>query len=222
MPSSKALLIPGFYGSPDDFTPLRTYLLGEFHPIDLPTCLEDLLQYGPDLTLIGYSMGGRISLMFYQKYPHLVKQVIAISSNPFRDDSEKRKNWEQQWLDNFDRWPKTRFLKAWYNQEIFTHLKTSLCFPDVFQNRLKNNPLKMKEAFNRFRLSSQPNFGPNFNNWPVQFFFGQKDTKYATIHKILISKGMKSALIKDSSHAPHLETPKNLAGEMNGINFNHK
>ena len=132
MPNSKWLLLPGFLGAKEDFDELRTYLDFPTEAVDLPLTISDILKEGPRLSLIGDSMGGRIAIKLQKRFPEVIERVIALSSNPGLFDLEKRKAWEDKWLNQLKRAPLSHFLELWYEQPLFEEFKKHPSFPSMW------------------------------------------------------------------------------------------
>ncbi len=194
------ILLPGFLGSPSDFPT---------NGIELPLSPEELLSHGKDLTLIGYSMGGRIALLFAALYPERVAQVIAISANPGINDEERaaREKWEEKWLAAMT---EPDFLEHWYNQPLFNSLRSSPHFSAMMARRKKTNLERARKLFATYRLSTQPNLWNLLHKMPARFYFGELDTKYLPIHAKLKNMGVKSQLMPGCGHALHIEQPEAL------------
>ncbi|GAB5411925.1 MAG: hypothetical protein ChlgKO_10390 [Chlamydiales bacterium] len=188
------LLLPGFLGPPEN----------------LPSRLSDLCTYGKNLTLIGYSMGGRIALQFAHKYPEYVKEAIAISANPGIPEKEipARILWENKWLKAIE---EPNFLEKWYAQPLFDSLRESENYPAMLEERKKVDLKKASKLFDHYRLSKQPNLWKELPNMPVRFLFGTLDTKYLTFHNRLLAMGITSELIPDCGHAIPTEAPHIVA-----------
>ncbi|MDX8430567.1 MAG: alpha/beta fold hydrolase [Candidatus Algichlamydia australiensis] len=192
------IFLPGFLGAPEDFP--------NCNAIPLPEKLSDLLSYGKNLTLIGYSMGGRIALMFTHQYPEAVKEVIAISANPGIDPSEipKRILWEKKWLAVMKQ---SDFIEKWYAQPLFASLRNSKNFPEMLQRRKQVNLEEAHKLFAHYRLSKQPNLWEKLPEMPVRFVFGELDEKYLPIHERLLRMGIESQLVPNCGHAIPVEVP---------------
>lgn len=175
----------------------------------MPEDPEDLLAYGEELTLIGYSMGGRVALMFAACYPERIKKLIILSAHPgLEKDVERKKRalWENEWLAVMERESQENFLEKWYSQPLFASLRLSPRFPSILERRKKACLSKAKILFDRYRLSTQPNLWPHLPHLPVTFIYGKDDQKYQSIYSRLNSLGVACHLV-EGGHAFHLENP---------------
>lgn len=191
----KLIFLHGFLGAQEDWQEVISYLpdfrcLTLSYPFIIPS----------DGILVGYSMGGRIAF----NYPH---PKILISSHlgfTTKEEKDERRAWENRWLHRLKTEPFFKFLKAWYDQPLFSSLKALPQFPAIFNRRLQGT---QKEALHQFQsnlLSDQPYQIPSH----VHFLCGTEDTKYVNLYKKL---RLNPLLVQGSCHACHLEQPKECA-----------
>jgi 2-succinyl-6-hydroxy-2,4-cyclohexadiene-1-carboxylate synthase len=216
------LFLHGFLGCPDDWLPIIEELKDTFFCVSL-----DLSQYGnilfdqdPLIEIerailssiqkpcvgIGYSLGGRILLELNERHPSVFSHLCLFGSHPgIRDDEERRLRSvkEQEWEDMLKEHGITYFLDKWYEQPLFSNLKTCSSFATTLTKRRNNDPKKTLTIYNRFRLSRQKaytHFGDN-----ILFLYGEFDDKYRDIYEKITN--IQYEMIERAGHATILENP---------------
>lgn len=228
------LLLHGFLGSGEDWKYYADMLKSRyacFMP-DLPghgatTALDDAprtfeniagqiaelagkLQTRP-FHLVGYSMGGRLALYLALEYRELFRSAVIISSSPglktvaeraMRRDSDSRL--AESITGNFD-----SFLDKWYRLNLFEPLKNHSLFPEILERRRKNNPEALAAALRQMSTGQQPSLWQklNKNKLPIEFFVGEKDTKYVEIGRQMVNLCPYSELVifPGCGHTLHIE-----------------
>jgi len=219
----------GFLGCPDDWGPLCDKLPGPHQTLILPghdNCPlpDDINSYlaqkiTKPVTLIGYSLGGRLALDFATQFPKLVKNLIILSANPGIDDPKQRQErlkWDQAWCDVIEQQGFPTFLERWYEQPLFHSLRNSPNFDATLKKRLQHNPEFMKEVFLKLSPAILPSRWSAIQkfSFPSLFLFGEHDIKYQSIRNNLVKLGVSTDLIPHSGHAIHLENPEACAAKI--------
>jgi len=222
------LFLHGFLGQKEDWDPVFSHL-----PASLPRKAIDLPGHGdtplsPGIvaavhekakgaqTLIGYSAGGRIALSLKQKYPSQYKNLILLSTNiATLNEAEKKQRWEvdQAWIQMLQTEPFDLFLEKWYEQPLFSSLKTHPQFTKILQKRKAQNPHQMASFLERFSVARQKRL-----EIPQEafFIFGKEDLKYQALYRRLLK--LKQIFAADNAgHAIHLEQPKMCAEIIQGV-----
>lgn len=194
----------GFLGSALDWAPVCSYLsMLNCIGVDLPghggsPFVENFIIDIPRFHLVGYSMGGRLALMYQKKYPNQVASLSLLSTHPglMSEDEKKQrlegdKKWAQLLLDK----PIEQFLNIWYEQPLFKTFKPN------FEMRSKQNVQELSKVLLYFSLAKQPLFSID------QMLVGEYDEKFKALTK-------KAVIIPNASHAIHLENPKAVAEKL--------
>ena len=209
----------GFLGCRSDWDFFCQTLPGPHLPLILPEPLPKdpvaalLSKISKPVTLIGYSLGGRLALNFAHRFPHLIEKLIILSANPGITDPKERKKrraWEQSWCDIIDQEGFEMFLEKWYAQDLFKQLRCHPTFHAVLEKRKKHHKEAVKEQFLRLSPAVLPPLWeaiPHFS-FPTLFLFGEHDVKYHLIHHKLEKLKMQTKMIPNSGHAIHLENPR--------------
>lgn len=200
--------IHGFLGSPNDWK-LLSSLLSIPHAA-LP--IEDLHTLSEPSILVGYSMGGRLALDLAVRSPHLIQKLIILSAHPGIERDEERHTRlqrDQQWAQMIDAQGLPAFLQAWYEQPLFRSFKESPAFPDIFRERLKQDPEKVKALLLKYSPGIMPSHWSAIEkfSFPTLFLFGDRDIRYQLVRDKLLKRGISTKLIPNSGHAIHLENP---------------
>jgi len=201
------IYIHGFLGSPEDWDPLCSELPGPYERRSTPEGIKK------PVTLIGYSLGGRLALNFATRFPHLIEKLIILSSNPGIDDLEERQarlKWDQGWCDIIDNEGLSTFIERWYEQPLFSSFRKTSNFQEILKRRLQNDPNSIKETFQKWSPAILPSCWNAIKSFsfPSLFLFGEHDIRYHSIQKRLVELGLETDLIANSGHAIHLENPQ--------------
>lgn len=166
---------------------------------------KTLRSFNSPLFLVGYSMGGRISLMLSRE-PY-VQGIIALSSHRGLDSTLAKNHRKQQdltWSHLLKTLEPTEFLDLWYKQPVFSSLqKKPALLSHLILKRIYNNPENLSAVLEEMSLAHQP-FLHTFCK-PTCFMFGSEDTKYQDLYAGLPS----NVLIKKIDKAGHAVLEEN-------------
>lgn len=186
-------VIPGFLGSSDDFE----FLSKRFDIIchDLRKVRVDEIQQlvGLKDILLGYSLGGRLSLEIAQRCEFKIKKLILLAAHPGLEIPEERvtrRNWEDDVLRRMKE--RSTFLEWWNALPIFEH-------------DLPLRPRELagwSEVFDANRLSAQQDFRAEMlqNNQKIIYLYGQRDEKFSVIARDLSLLGIRTIEIPSAGH----------------------
>lgn len=215
------VFLHGFLGSRVDWMPVITLLQKEYEciAIDLPAHgksshsqnihleVEIALQQWPNAILVGYSLGGRLSLGFGQKHPEKIKGVIALSAHPGLSSKELRDHRLQNdlaWQNRLITLSSSDFLSLWYEQKVFASLqKRPELLKHLLNIRAYHNPNDLASILDQASLAKQPLY-QNFQH-PLSFLYGEEDISYVELYRNWPAFEKKT--IPLSGHAAHLENP---------------
>lgn len=170
------------------------------------------------VSLIGYSMGGRLALYLIWKYPKYFRKAILESVSPGIETEEERmkriqedeviaKKLESQ---NFK-----DFLNEWYSQPLFWSLRKSAVFDDMIQRRSINNPQALATTLRAISTGRQPSLWGELKKVQVPnlLVIGEYDKKYQTIASKMLKNFSHAELkvVKGAGHNIHLENPADYA-----------
>jgi 2-succinyl-6-hydroxy-2,4-cyclohexadiene-1-carboxylate synthase len=214
----------GLFGDASDFEVIKTAFplskscqLSDFSFQDFESLAKEIyhsLEKHLPCHLVGYSLGGRISLYLKDLFPHAFKKVILIGAHFGLDEAEKldRKAVEAYWQELMDNEPLESFFTLWYKQPLFSSLCKSPSFQRVLKRRYQGPLLFYKKCLHELALSNQKNFSSHFENMREDFLliYGEWDEKFKKYYEKFQQQGYKLTQILKASHAVHLENPKAL------------
>ena len=231
----------GFTGQGADFEPLRPFLPAgtSLAAPDLPghgskSLLKDLSAYSlpahlaaiseaataPQVTLLGYSMGGRLALHWAIAHPERVRRLILVGASPGLATPEERaeRRLGDATLAEFIR---TRgleaFFKYWHNQTFFQPMlrlpKEQL--DPILARRAQNNPEGLALSLENVGTGTLPSLWHRLKELrvPVDLVSGEHDVKFTRLAREMGAHLPKArhSLIEGAGHAVHLEKPADLA-----------
>ncbi len=229
------IFLHGFLGSSSDFSPLIKFLKNTFFCIafDLPghghsEMINDLSFQSvvqilkseiqkhsfDNVYLLGYSLGGRLAMGLDESYPEICKRILLVGSHfGLHSEEEKRHRYESdlQWSQLLKKEGLYKFLKKWYRQPIFTTLcSTPEMLEKMINKRIPQNIKALQNYLKHLSLSKQMNYKDHILTTPEKYvlFSGDKDLKFKTLYNSL---KICHEPIMETTHAPHLEKPQELA-----------
>lgn len=215
------IFLHGFLGSPEDWNPLTQYIKVPFETLTLPghhgrpLDLSLLEKEIPEkVTLVGYSLGGRLAMNFARKFPEKIEDLIILSANPGIESRRKERILEdEKWVSIIENEGIDRFLEKWYAQGLFSSFSLT---EDVKKRRKQHDPHSLSEILLTLSPAKLPSLWPHLKNFsfPLLFLFGENDIKYEEIGKRLM-KNHDVIWIPNASHPIHLEAPEIVAEIIN-------
>lgn len=232
------LFLHGFMGSSEDWLSLLPYFKTRYHCIliDLPghgstpdlsydsfsdftKKLHRFIQHNAlsPVTIIGYSLGGRLAASFAVDYPSAVSRLILISTHlgleTRRQKQERLELDKQRALEIRSNFP--AFLKTWYHATMWGALQSHPKFNTILGKRKENNPTALAQALLSFSLGKQKNLVHELNATTLDchFIVGEKDPHYcqlANSYNEALNKASLS-IVPSAGHAIHIEAPSFLA-----------
>ncbi|MDM8527050.1 2-succinyl-6-hydroxy-2,4-cyclohexadiene-1-carboxylate synthase [Anaerolineales bacterium HSG24] len=233
------VFLHGFMGRGEDWQPIaeplseRYYCLmpdlpGHGKHVDLP--LDTPLDFAmiaaeliawldenhlPAVTLVGYSMGGRIALYTAYHYPQRITQMVLENVNPGLSDAstrQQRTNWDDERAAELLDLGLETFLERWYNMPLFESLQHQ---PDLLtqlkQNRRHNQARWLAKVVADLSPGRQVSLWEQlpYLNQPVLLMGGALDTKYVGLLTRMQTMLPQSELkiIAHTGHNVHLEQP---------------
>lgn len=233
----------GFTGCGADFGPLAAALPADYRLIapDLPghgsrAALRAPADYslaahlrildaaaaqadGP-LTLLGYSMGGRIALHWALAHPGKFRQLILVGASPgLATDAERA---ERAYADDavagyLRQQGLPAFYKYWHNQPFF---KTLLALPrpqlePILARRHANDPEGLALSLEHVGTGRLPSLWDRLGELtgPVDLVTGEHDPKFTELARRMGERLPRARLsvVEGCGHAVHLERPADLA-----------
>ena len=234
------LFLHGFMGCGADWLPLAEALADQFYclmpdlpghgrhlglPLDRPLHFEDVvlsLEHFLDelalgqVSLVGYSMGGRLALYTAVTLPERVKALALEGANPgLAEDQARRQraSLDDSYAELLLSEGVDRFLERWYNLELFSSLKERpALLEEIKGRRRQNDPRWLAKVISELSPGRQPALWERLEklSMPVLFMAGALDTKYTALALDLKTRLPQAevALIPGAGHNTHLEQPE--------------
>ena len=226
------LFLHGFLGGKEDWKEIIAPLSSQYRCIalDLPChgkipynsdCCSYVLQFIADhkltqVTLVGYSTGGRIALEISENDSSNLNKLIILSSHlGLTTDAERKLRLEKDlcWISLLEKGSMKDFLDEWYEQPVFSTLKQNTALlKKIKSKREQMDPHQMALFLSKQSLSTKPPISQV--NLPSLFLYGKEDLKYAELYSKLANP-IETCCIENASHAIHLENPLECARVMN-------
>lgn len=187
----------------------------------IPTMLNDLHTVisavaGESYSLMGYSMGARIALLYALEYSSVIENLILESGSfGIESDVERqaRKAADEQLAlaieDNDGEW----FAAKWADISIFEsqHQLSPVVQDKLFQRRAHNSPYALAATLRGSGQGVMPYVGHRLQelSMPSLYISGALDTKYTTIGEELFSNvpNCEHVIVNGAGHNVHLEKP---------------
>jgi 2-succinyl-6-hydroxy-2,4-cyclohexadiene-1-carboxylate synthase len=169
----------------------------------------------PSMTLVGYSMGGRLAFHLASIYPMRIDRLVLESTSPgIRDDQERydRDLADFMLAETLERGPFGEFLEGWYSQPLFASLEQRPALrEELIRRRRKNRPTELAQALRHMSVGHQPSRWETLleHYIPTLLITGHLDEKYTGIafEMAAICPAMDVAVVPGCGHCVHFEDP---------------
>ncbi len=180
--------------------------------------LADLLDQleVPKVSLLGYSLGGRLALAFTLYYPERVEKLVLESSSPglkTQEEQQLRQIQDQALADKVMEKGLVSFVNDWENLALFSsQKKLPLATQEAIRKeRLSQDVEGLQKSLLGMGTGSQPSYWNQLStiSCPVFLFVGALDTKFCQL-AAQINPHLKKGFIvtfSEVGHAVHLEAP---------------
>ncbi len=187
--------------------------------IELVACdIVSVLQaiVASPVTLLGYSMGGRLALYLAMNFPELVNRLILESASPglkTQAERDARIKQDNQLADFIEREGMETFVEYWENISLFQsqHSISSEKRQALRNQRLQNDPIGLANSLRGMGTGMQPSLWDELTTFetPTLLMAGELDTKYVRIareiHELLPNSEL--VIVPSAGHTVHLEQP---------------
>lgn len=177
-----------------------------------------------EVTLIGYSMGGRVAISFASRYPAFVDAMVLINSSPglANDDARAERRAADEklaiWLKKVGI---KQFVDYWENLPLFASQKS---LPKEKQlatrkTRLAQREIGLANSLIGMGTGAQTSYWKSLSGFqfPVLLITSEFDSKFKKIATQMLEQlpNAKIIEIKDAGHAAYLEQPKLIQETIN-------
>ncbi|GAB4460658.1 MAG: 2-succinyl-6-hydroxy-2,4-cyclohexadiene-1-carboxy late synthase [Anaerolineae bacterium] len=167
------------------------------------------------LSLIGYSMGGRLALYYALKYPTHVQKLVLEGASPGLSAPAERQ--ARAALDD-DRAEQLRrhgiepFVAQWYRAALFATLAARPhLLARATAQRHKNNARWVADVISALSPGRQPDLWPRLGHVsaPALLLAGELDAKFSELSRQMAARMPQArvALLPQAGHNTHLEQP---------------
>jgi 2-succinyl-6-hydroxy-2,4-cyclohexadiene-1-carboxylate synthase len=188
-------------------------------PVTLEAVLGDLAGVAPPrLTLVGYSMGGRIALHAALALGPRIDRLVLIGASPGIAEAaerEARRADDDALADEIEDLDIEAFARRWAQTPVLAEQPPAV-LAAVHVDRLRNRPAGLARALRGLGTGALPSLWDRLGEIavPVALITGERDAKFRAI------AGEMAAAVPDASvvvvpgagHAVHLEVPDAVAG----------
>jgi 2-succinyl-6-hydroxy-2,4-cyclohexadiene-1-carboxylate synthase len=185
-------------------------------PVTLEAVLGDLdvLTGSQQLTLVGYSMGGRIALQAALASPARVERLILIGASPGIADSaerEARRGADERLAGEIEGLDIEEFARRWARTPVLTDLPEETR-ARAHADRLRSSPSGLARALRGLGTGALPSLWERLGGlrMPVSLVVGERDEKFTAIAERM-AQAIPSAeviVVPGAGHAVHLERPE--------------
>lgn len=167
------------------------------------------------LILVGYSMGGRAALSYWNQFPDKVNGLILESSTAGIEDEvakKERKSADNQYCKRIVKNGIEWFANDWLNKPVFSTIKQNKSlYNSLIEKKKKNNVIGLINSLRGFGTGVMPSYWNTINriDIPVLLMAGQLDEKFVEINKKMntLIKSSVLEIIPNCGHNIHLEKP---------------
>ena len=169
-----------------------------------------------NLSLLGYSMGGRLALYFAIHYPQLLRALILESASPGLETEHaraERRDRDHALAERIERDGMVPFVDYWETlplwasqQQLAPQQRAALR-----QQRLQNYPVGLANSLRGMGTGAQPSLWPFLADLslPVLLLVGELDEKFVSInrrmHNLLLNSQLE--IVAGAGHTVHEERP---------------
>jgi 2-succinyl-6-hydroxy-2,4-cyclohexadiene-1-carboxylate synthase len=230
----------GFTGSAADWNPLQEALGRPVRTVDFPghgtrkllresagyslaahlNLITETAQGHDRVTLVGYSMGGRLALHWALAHPERLERLILVSASPGLATETERQNrvlGDQALADFLHTKGLEAFYKYWYNQPYFTslHQLPADQLQPIMTRRMANDPAGLALSLKHVGTGALPSLWERLGELKgrVDLVTGEHDPKFQSIAHRMGERLPKARLsvVEGAGHGLHLEKPQDLA-----------
>jgi 2-succinyl-6-hydroxy-2,4-cyclohexadiene-1-carboxylate synthase len=183
-------------------------------PVTLEAVIDDVARLAGDpLTLVGYSMGGRIALHVAFALRARVQRLLLIGASPgIADAAERaaRREADERLADEIEDMGMEQFVRRWAASPV---LKGQPKW--ITEDRLRNTPAGLARALRGLGTGALPSLWDRLSElrMPISLVVGERDHKFHSIAEEMARSlvGAEIVVAPDVGHAVHLEAPEIMA-----------
>ncbi len=193
----------------------------ELAPVDLEHVVADVSALvSGSLTLIGYSMGGRIALHVALTLAPRIERLVLIGASPGIADPvqrAQRRAADDRLASELERSTIEQFASSWARRPVLADQPPEVAGA-VHADRLRNTPAGLARALRGLGTGTLPSLWGRLGELaaPTTLVVGERDHKFRQIASAM-AEGITDAelvIVPGSGHAVHLEAPARVAASI--------
>jgi len=213
---------------------------GELAPVTLGAVLADLTSLvasGPQLTVCGYSMGGRIALHLAfalatarteeeeeeeEEEPSRCQRLVLIGAGPgIADPGERaaRRTSDERLAEELEGMTIEQFAARWARTPVLADQPADVSRA-AHQDRLRNTPAGLARALRGLGTGALPSLWDRLAELdvPVALVVGERDRKFRETAERMAAwlPDAELVVVPGAGHAVHLEAPDRVAAAIEG------
>jgi 2-succinyl-6-hydroxy-2,4-cyclohexadiene-1-carboxylate synthase len=178
------------------------------------------------VTILGYSMGGRLALSFACMFPHYVKGLILESASPglaTEEERQIRKENDTKLAEQIVGKGMVAFIDYWETIPLFASQKNlpEEKIHDIRKQRLSNSTTGLANSLLGMGTGAQPSWWDGLQNldFPVLLITGELDDKFCRIASNMrkLMKNCDLKIISGVGHAIHVEDDEKFGKIVSGF-----
>ncbi|HTX32671.1 MAG TPA: 2-succinyl-6-hydroxy-2,4-cyclohexadiene-1-carboxylate synthase [Solirubrobacteraceae bacterium] len=191
----------------------------EATPVTLAAVLGDLdpLLTSGGVTLVGYSMGGRIALHAALAWPERVARLVLIGASPgiaVAGERQARRRDDKQLAEEIEDSTVEEFAHRWAQTPVLAGLPEDV-LARAHADRLRSAPSGLARALRGLGTGALPSLWERLGEvaMPVSLVVGERDGKFRDIAERMAASLPQAeiVLVPGAGHAVHLEAPERVA-----------
>lgn len=178
------------------------------------------------VSVVGYSLGGRLALQLAIEHPDLVARAVIISASPgiaAEPTRRTRRDEDEHRAHRLETLGLEPFLEDWYRQPLFTALRENPRFTEVLERRRRNDARLLARSLRSMGTGTQRSLWGDLPGLrtPLLFLAGERDATFTTITfdavalcpraEAVVLRGCGHALVEEEAAAVTGETTAFLA-----------
>lgn len=175
----------------------------------------DVLDVGR-ARIVGYSMGGRLTLYLALRYPERCAALFLESASPGLEDAaerEARRRSDEEKATRLESGDFERFLTDWYSQPLFASLaRWDGLVEEMIAARRGNDPAELARALRGMGTGSQPSLWGELPGLvvPALAVAGELDEKFVALSRRIAgaSPNVRAAVVPGAGHNVRAEAPE--------------
>lgn len=171
------------------------------------------------VSLVGYSLGGRVALYAALKFPQKIRALVLESCHAGIVDERARQDRaeaDDTQAETLLTYGLETFVERWYEMDLFRTLQSQpQLLTEIKENRKKNDPAWVAKIIKELSPGRQPPLWEKLGSlpMPVLLIAGGLDSKYADL-AARMSRQVTEAIVEiipEVGHNVHLENPGQFA-----------